>query len=103
MHVEKILLGKYTELAEAYTESHGGAYPNHVILYTWLSPCEDCTKHIIDAFQRLPATMTKSVVYSANYYLSGYSPEDNECARQQLREAGISVRHVKVEAPRAVL
>ena len=96
IHVEEKLLTEFPELLEAYM-SRFVAFPNHVILYTWLSPCPVCTNQIVDCFGCLPASITKSVVYSANYRKYGtVTLKENEDLRQTLTDADINVIHVKV-------
>ena len=94
IHVEEKLLIEFPELCKAYIKRYNMAVPNHVILYTWLSPCRVCTDHIVGFFGCLPTSTTKSVVYSANY--GKISPKENKDLRQILTDAGINVVHVKV-------
>ena len=93
IHVEEKLLTEFRELWNAYRKRYM-AVPNHVILYTWLSPCRVCTDRIVGCFRCLPTSTTKSVVYSANY--GKMSPKENKDLRQILTDAGINVVHVKV-------
>lgn len=99
VHTEEILLkDELLDLFKAY-RFHRGVSPDHVVLYTWLSPCLDCAELIIEHFGRLPADITKSVVYSTNF--SKFSRECNKYARQKLRDANIDV--IFVEVPRNVV
>ncbi len=60
-HAEVMLINNFDSLWSAYLRSHSGREPQHVLLYSWIMPCKNCTKRIC-SLQPLSCKIT--VVYT---------------------------------------
>ncbi len=60
-HAEVMLIDNFDSLWRAYLWSHSGREPQHILLYSWIMPCKNCTKRIC-SLQPLSCKIT--VVYT---------------------------------------
>ena len=95
-HAEIKLLNKLNELLTKFKQQYGRP-PARVLLYTWFTPCPDCTNFIlqtVNSYQRLHL----AVLYSVNREMPsiGMTYKSNEENRQKLRNAGIPVFDVNL-------
>ena len=93
-HAERFLLENLDNLFYAFNYKHKET-PSIILLYTWITPCSNCTKLIKDKlcappYKRIP----KVVVYTTNTRVRGDTVEDVEEAKESLRKAGIRVQRV---------
>ena len=95
-HAEIKLLNQLNELLTKFEQKYGRP-PARVLLYTWFTPCPDCTNFIlqtVNSYQRLHL----AVLYSVNREMPsiGMTYKSNEENRQKLRNAGIPVFDVNL-------
>ena len=90
-HSEMILLQELPNLLL----SSRSQQPAHIILYSWLMPCPDCTAAIIREllFGSLRNMASVVVVYTTDWFK--ISQTKNEASRANLAEAGITVKQIQ--------
>ena len=89
-HAEHILLSQIDNLYAAFTSKHGKPY--YIILYTWITPCSNCAKLIIEKLSQQPySDIPRVVAHTTNTHKKG---DDVQTAKHRLREAGITVLEV---------
>lgn len=86
-HAEVILLSKLEQLQRRYQEEHG-SIPKHVILYTYNSPCDECTPLIVDKREEV-ATAAFTLMYTKEY-----DKWPLESAEDELTKGDIEMQHV---------
>ena len=91
IHTEKILMQQLESLWANYRKNFH-AYPNHIILYSWMMPCSHCTQAIIGKMSKYTST-GKVVAYTINW--KGIPEDENENNRTCLQQAGIHVIRVR--------
>ena len=91
VHAESILLKQLDNLLSGY-QSKKYELPSCIVLYSWITPCSDCTELIIDKLCTPPYDDIPTVVaYTTNTHAKG---DNVEKARQRLRDSGFTVQQV---------
>ena len=89
IHAEKTLMEKLHSLWNAYlTKFH--SCPKHIILYTWMMPCNGCTRDIKRNLSQYHSP-SKIVAYTIEWKETHQEHESN---RNMLQNAGIAVIQV---------
>ena len=92
-HAEKALLDELDPLWSAFVASNGRP-PKHIVLYSWMIPCTECTELIINILCcKRYKSVGKIVAYRRKIW-SELSAEENNVNRQLLRNAGIKTVEV---------
>ena len=91
-HAEIKLLNKLNELLTKFNQKYGRP-PAVVLLYTWFTPCPDCTNFILQTKRNSYQKFHLAVLYSVNKQMPriGMTYKSNEENRQKLRDVGIPV------------
>ena len=91
VHAEKILMSNLDVLTIAYLKKNR-ELPAHIFLYTWFTPCSECSELIIDKLCSFPYDQIPTTIfYTSNTPVRG---DDVEQARESLRDAGFEVEQV---------
>ncbi len=91
-HAEVILINNFDSLWNAYLWSHSDREPQHVLLYSWIMPCKNCTKRIC-SLQPLSCKIT--VVYTIDCRKGeGRDQMQTEENTETLNRAGVQVSQV---------
>ena len=94
IHTEEILLKNLERLTSEY---ECGQLPEHIFLYTWITPCTKCSELIIDKLRSPPYDkIPTTILYTTNTHTKG---DDVEQAKQSLRDAGFEVERVRLWFP----
>lgn len=103
-HAEVLLLkGGLNQLYAAFEKEHGRP-PQFAVLYTWIHPCLDCTKEIIDIFgdddaDHIPVWNIETYIGHTTQGTKLNPPlteKDRSAIKNMLKEVGLILYHIKV-------
>ena len=99
-HAEVLLLGGLNQLYAAFIEEHR-CPPQFAVLYTWIHPCLDCTKEIIDIFgdDHIPVWSIETYIghtTQGNKLIPPLTEKDRSAIKNMLKEVGLNLYRIKV-------